>query len=1845
MIAESSRGRNLRTAVGITTLTILFMLASAGTALGARWIADDSSGADVNYTTIQAVDAGAIPPYEDARHQHHLSSFDLPPSILHTPAPERRRARALHTPADPPEEEWKKAFSGSDIELGEPVKQTSDGCTIAGWTGSYDAGLTALNYSGDLEGLEGDLMARVAAGAKVAFYSDYKSISDTSKTSSGLSYYADALSAEGYTVEQIYKPITTSKLDGYDALLIIGLDDYLSESEINATEDFVINKSKGLLVSGGAIGPMKDLLSRFTWCGVHIDGRVICDPTDYEVYKKWIIIKNFEEHPITENVSAIVMYKSTIMNTPLAFCAPYWVVAWPDNDSWLDENGNYEKDSFEEEFVYTDGWRNGSIATSLERVVAIMDSNVFDNSDADGDGIVAFNEYDNDVLGLNIVKWLVGEEEDEIKFRGTAIEYFERIGARGWNVNVDEVISGPSELQGRTVKVYLASVDPNQYPPGYMDPNIEPGDEVEVYGLYQGEDNVALFGSEDYYIKRIETSPKTIYVDDDIVDDPPNHKWDTIQEGINDANDGDTVVVYDGIYKEDVKLNKSINLTGRGYPTIDGGIQIEAINCNVEGFNIVNAWYGISYNGWGGHEYPNITIQNNIISNCSYYGMRIDWCNGSVIQNNKVFECGCGVWVGYGSDNLVKNNTVLNCTEGILLWEPRPNNVLRDNKMNNNEYNFGVEKAYFPWDWFIQDIDTSNKVNGKPIYYLVEEQDKIIDKATNAGFVATIKSENITVKDLTLKKNGEGVLFVLTNNSTITNITLSQNIYGIILDHSNNNGLSNNNCSNNGYGINLMYSSNNAIYLNNFINNTDNVYSYASTNIWNSTEKITYTYKGSTYTNYLGNYWDDYTDVDANNDGIWDHPHSIDGDKDNYPLVERFENYTLISIKAPAVWLYDIENMNITKVVDNLTKMEIKTVFLSTKTDNLMTNLSYTNKINNFIKKAHSNDLYVHAMILESGACIFNISDTGVYTDAKSQTEKIVEYNTKFENKFDGIHVDAEPSQLFNLSVTPPSSPVYKIVRGIVECPICHKKHNFTNNWENNSEFWKHYVGFFKTIHDYSNGLPISSAEQMRFIREQAYKDCVKNDLTRYIDAFVPMCYVGDVYRSWTKDSFNVYLEDWLDCLDDNSYVMMGLGSYGYIYNGSHWLEVEESQALQELEKKSDLKKIRVDISEAWIKQHEFKALEDGKVQISGKSISFKKGDSIWLYESDFETIEKLRSYLKENIKDDRYIGASIFKYKYYLSDFIPISIKGGCEDYQPLNVFFRDTEIPVKHKLNKREYTFVGERWEDRNGNLIIEEDEFKEISDFSKTTDRDEFNMKIPENIPIGLYKLRINGTDHMSNYFWIIFNATDSGLSEGDLQNYWKDEVTGDRVGILPKVRTSHRDAELMICMASASYSAGYDPDIEFYAIENFEFWLYKHLNAATGVSPPSDIISYVNEIKSGRKPYADCDCFASFGVSLARAAGIPAREILGFGIKKSLNPFDIGWAHNWVEPYYYGAWQVWDPSHQITFEKAECLPNSHYFIYTEYLIKHDDLLLYIFVNDELGKGRWFDYWLGESMAQTMIHLSCPVNTTITDQYGRTISDDGTNEIPNASMLVMNDTKIFYLPANLTYTTEIDAYDTGTFNFTRVSPVGNNISITKFENISITASTEASVEILPNVTNYTMRIDYDGDGEIDEEKSPDVNETIEMNKPPTASFTHTPENPVINQSITFNASSSYDPDGTIVSYEWDFGDGNVTKTTEETINHSYSEAGRYTVNLTVTDNDCLTNSITKNVLVGCGDLNSDGEISMTDVHLLLKHVGGHGDYEAIADVNCDGVVDMGDVILLLNHVGDPERYPIGC
>jgi len=79
--------------------------------------------------------------------------------------------------------------------------------------------------------------------------------------------------------------------------------------------------------------------------------------------------------------------------------------------------------------------------------------------------------------------------------------------------------------------------------------------------------------------------------------------------------------------------------------------------------------------------------------------------------------------------------------------------------------------------------------------------------------------------------------------------------------------------------------------------------------------------------------------------------------------------------------------------------------------------------------------------------------------------------------------------------------------------------------------------------------------------------------------------------------------------------------------------------------------------------------------------------------------------------------------------------------------------------------------------------------------------------------------------------------------------------------------------------------------------------------------------------------------------------------------------------------------------------------------------------------------------------------------------------------------------------------------------------------------------------------------------------------LNRPPIASFTESTETAYIGQPTTFNGTDSYDPDGIIVSYIWDFGD--EINTTGVVTEHIYATNGTFTVNLIVTDDDGATNS----------------------------------------------------------------------
>ncbi|MFC4449324.1 PKD domain-containing protein [Halorussus aquaticus] len=103
-------------------------------------------------------------------------------------------------------------------------------------------------------------------------------------------------------------------------------------------------------------------------------------------------------------------------------------------------------------------------------------------------------------------------------------------------------------------------------------------------------------------------------------------------------------------------------------------------------------------------------------------------------------------------------------------------------------------------------------------------------------------------------------------------------------------------------------------------------------------------------------------------------------------------------------------------------------------------------------------------------------------------------------------------------------------------------------------------------------------------------------------------------------------------------------------------------------------------------------------------------------------------------------------------------------------------------------------------------------------------------------------------------------------------------------------------------------------------------------------------------------------------------------------------------------------------------------------------------------------------------------------------------------------------------------------------------------------------------------------------DDGNTAETTQTVSVtNDAPTAAFDYSPSDPVPDESITFDAASSSDADGTIEEYEWDFdGDGYYEYYGSQN-SFTYDTAGSYTVTLRVTDNGGMTTKETKTVTVG--------------------------------------------------------------
>jgi parallel beta-helix repeat protein len=255
-------------------------------------------------------------------------------------------------------------------------------------------------------------------------------------------------------------------------------------------------------------------------------------------------------------------------------------------------------------------------------------------------------------------------------------------------------------------------------------------------------------------------SDNTIVVPDD---------YPTIQAAIVAAADGSTIMVKPGTYKECLTIRKTLKIIGGGSnsTTIESAGQADTVAIARGVVGAVLKGFSVQGNG----EAP--------------------WS---------------GIYVG-GLNNTVEDTVVTGHYYGIQMWDCS-GNILRNNNMTGNTCNlrvYGLSPSQF-----LQDIDSSNRVNGKPVLYWINQQNRSVP--LDVGFVGLVNSSRIVVRDLKLSNNLAGVLLAYTTNSLIMNVTAVNNEIGLWIVCSYNNMIMESNFSGNRWdGIQTISSSGNTI--------------------------------------------------------------------------------------------------------------------------------------------------------------------------------------------------------------------------------------------------------------------------------------------------------------------------------------------------------------------------------------------------------------------------------------------------------------------------------------------------------------------------------------------------------------------------------------------------------------------------------------------------------------------------------------------------------------------------------------------------------------------------------------------------------------------------------------------------------------------------------------------------------------------------------------------------------------------------------------------------------------------------------------------------------------------------
>jgi parallel beta-helix repeat protein len=307
--------------------------------------------------------------------------------------------------------------------------------------------------------------------------------------------------------------------------------------------------------------------------------------------------------------------------------------------------------------------------------------------------------------------------------------------------------------------------------------------------------------------------------------------YTTIQGAINDANDGDTVFVYDDLspYYEHVIINRSIILTGENKNTtiIDGSRNGDVVLFTKNASNVTVSGF---------------TLQN---SGGNYSAGILPYSGYNVITGNIIRNTTYGIFLGgplsSSISNIIAYNTLINNSYSIVIWYNSFRNKVYENYITGSQY------SIFLWGLCVtakEETRLSDEEYQNDIYR---------NRITNNGEGIYIQNFFYTnIFENTITNNSVGIDLTATymcacRYNNIEQNTINSNEYGIFIQVYSggivSNNLSKNNISYNDKGIYITVDSdgrviNNTIFHNNFIENNQTVY-----------------FEYSLFNHWIGNFW------------------------------------------------------------------------------------------------------------------------------------------------------------------------------------------------------------------------------------------------------------------------------------------------------------------------------------------------------------------------------------------------------------------------------------------------------------------------------------------------------------------------------------------------------------------------------------------------------------------------------------------------------------------------------------------------------------------------------------------------------------------------------------------------------------------------------------------------------------------------------------------------------------------------------------------------------------------------------------------------------------------------------